>query len=298
MADSHADSRPDPLVMRLRVQVAEFVAREPDARAGAADGVHRMRVAARRIRSCLGSFRPAFAAESVRHLRRELKWIGDILGADRDAEVIIDRIERDIGELASGEPTESLPADVVVQRSQGRGETHEALLAALDSSRFGSLLDELAGFATDPVLARRPRGKKWRVRRLVREIRQVESLVAEADGCTLSERDGVLHEVRKAAKQVRYAAETLVSEFGGRATRVADAFESVQTVLGEHHDAIVTQQVLGSGSGHARTIYEASGVDPSVLVAREVERANEAEAAFVEEWAHVHRLTRKHWPKL
>ena len=296
--DTLADARSDPLVTRLRVQVAEFVAREPDARAGAPDGVHRMRVATRRIRSCLGSFRPAFAAQSVRHLRRELKWIGDLLGADRDAEVILDRIERDIGELASADPSEGLPADAEVWRSGEPGETHDALLAAFDSSRFGALVDELAAFAAGPVLARRPRGEKWRVGRLVREIRQVESLVAEADRCTLSVRDGVLHEVRKAAKQARYAAETLVSEFGGRATRVADAFESIQTVLGEHHDAIVTRQVLESESARVRTMYQASGVDPGVLIAREVERANQAEAAFVKEWAHVRRLVRKHWPKI
>jgi CHAD domain-containing protein len=296
--DPHADARSDPLVTRLRVQVAEFAAREIDARAGAPDGVHRMRVAARRIRSCLGSFRPAFARESVRHLRRELKWIGDLLGADRDAEVILDRIARDIGELAGADPAEGLPPDAEVRGPGEPGATHDALLTAFDSSRFGSLLDELAAFAAGPVLARRPRSEKWRVGRLVREIRQVESLVAEADRCPLSARDGALHEVRKAAKQARYAAETLVSEFGGKAKRVADAFESVQTVLGEHHDAVVTRQVLESESARVRAMYHARGVDPGVLIAREVERANQAEAAFVKEWARVRRLVRKHWPKI
>ena len=49
-----------PVIARVREQAAEFVAREADVRRGDPGGVHRMRVAIRRLRGCLKSFGPAF----------------------------------------------------------------------------------------------------------------------------------------------------------------------------------------------------------------------------------------------
>ena len=60
---------------------------------------------------------------------------------------------------------------------------------------------------------------------------------AAADGDTESvEKAADLHDVRKAAKRVRYAAEALVPVYGKDAERVVKAHERIQTVLGDHHD--------------------------------------------------------------
>ena len=51
-----------------------------------------MRVATRRLRSALATFRPLLDREQTEPLREELKWIAGMLGAARDAEVMQERL--------------------------------------------------------------------------------------------------------------------------------------------------------------------------------------------------------------
>jgi CHAD domain-containing protein len=50
--------------------------------------------------------------------------------------------------------------------------------------------------------------------------------------------DHELHQARIRAKQLRYAAEAAAPVIGKPARRSAAAAEALQTVLGEHHDAV------------------------------------------------------------
>ena len=63
-------------------------------RLDAPDAVHKMRVATRRLRSALTTFKALFAADVVRPLRDELKWLAGELGAARDAEVMRERVRK------------------------------------------------------------------------------------------------------------------------------------------------------------------------------------------------------------
>ncbi|KHD07269.1 hypothetical protein PN36_17200 [Candidatus Thiomargarita nelsonii] len=51
------------------------------------EGVHQMRVALRRLRSCLSLYKPLIPNETHKTLRQELKWITSILGVARDWDV-------------------------------------------------------------------------------------------------------------------------------------------------------------------------------------------------------------------
>ena len=53
-----------------------------------------------------------------------------------------------------------------------------------------------------------------------------------------------LHDVRKAAKRARYAAETLGPLFGSDAAAMESAAEAVQQSLGDHRDTLLTRQAL------------------------------------------------------
>ena len=53
-----------------------------------------------------------------------------------------------------------------------------------------------------------------------------------------------LHEVRKIAKRLRYAAETATPLHRKRATRIAGAAEKIQTILGDHQDSVLAQGLL------------------------------------------------------
>ena len=61
---------------------------EPGARQGDVEGVHRMRTAARRLRGELHLYRDLLEGDWAERLNRELKWLGQRLGAVRDGDVL------------------------------------------------------------------------------------------------------------------------------------------------------------------------------------------------------------------
>jgi CHAD domain-containing protein len=75
-------------------------------------------------------------------------------------------------------------------------------------------------------------------RRLRKAVRRAESAAVGPD------RDEALHEVRKAAKRLRYGAESAVPVFGRRARRVGRSVKKIQTLLGDHHDLVVARDLL------------------------------------------------------
>lgn len=235
------------LLQHLRGLIHELVQKDPQVRLDRPDAVHKMRVAARRLRSALTTFRPLLERETGDLLCSELKWLGGVLGEARDAEVMRDRLMS----LARNEPddTDPKPAADELGRELGaqyaRG--HEHVLAALQSPRYFTLLDSLDALADAPPWksrARRP-ARKVLPERARRELTRIRSSATKAEeAINPAERDELLHEVRKSAKRLRYACDTLAPVFGAPAIRLAVAAKELQDVLGEHQDSIVSQQLL------------------------------------------------------
>jgi CHAD domain-containing protein len=158
----------------------------------------------------------------------------------------------------------------------------------LASERYFRLLDgldRLARVADDggERFATKPRVAVV-VRRDARRLRAAMSALAEAEGGAAAgqgreARDRALHEVRKAAKKVRYAAE-LAQPFGRKkARRLRKKATRIQKVLGEHQDCVVTADLL------RRLAIDAYGRGENAftfgrLHARELELAAQAEAEF------------------
>ena len=61
---------------------------------------------------------------------------------------------------------------------------------------------------------------------------------------TADGRDAALHEARKKAKRLRYAAESAAPVLGGRAVELADRAARVQDALGGHQDSVLSRRVL------------------------------------------------------
>lgn len=237
----------DVVLAHLRGQVDELLDRDRGARADAPDAVHKMRVATRRLRSALATYRPLLDRERTDPLRDELKWLGGELGRPRDAEVMRDRL----GELADEQPDELLLGPVHrridIELGKRHQTAHNALLKALEKGRYLRLLDALDELVAQPPFTGDARKRARRVlpSMVARACRRFDKAVAAADAATDSEeRDVLLHEVRKAAKRARYAAESVAPVFGKPAGRLGKRMEKVQEVLGEHQDSVVTRQVL------------------------------------------------------
>jgi CHAD domain-containing protein len=97
------------------------------------------------------------------------------------------------------------------------------------------------------------------------------------------DRDLALHEARKKAKRLRYAAESAVPVFPGRAKSLTAAAKAVQEALGEHQDAVVARATLREYGARTHLGGE-NGFTFGRLHALEQARAHEAEARFGAAW--------------
>jgi CHAD domain-containing protein len=230
----------------VREHVAELQVRDVAVRTDQPDGVHKMRVATRRLRATLATFRPFLATSRWEEVRGELEWIGGLLGEVRDLDVLRARLLDQIDDL---DPLLVIgPVRARVRRELGarHQDADEALREALRSDRYLSLLEELSSLLAEPPLSRRAGRKPTRVAaRVDHALGRVDRAVRAADHAAgPDQRDARLHEVRKAAKRARYAAEAARPVFGKDAGRIAVRMEEVQEVLGEHNDGVTSRPVL------------------------------------------------------
>ena len=234
------------LLAHLTEQVRAMTTREPQARLDEPDGVHKMRVATRRLRSALATFRPLLDREITDPLRDELKWIAGELGGARDAEVLrmrlLDELAAEPDDLVLG-PIASL---IEVELRADHKKAHDELIVALDSGRYRLLVERLDALIADPPFTDLAAGRADEVltRRVRKSFRRVKSLVSAGPPADPRHRDEWYHEIRKASKRLRYAAESVAPAFGAPATAFAGAAENLQEVLGEHQDSVVARTAL------------------------------------------------------
>jgi len=238
---------------RQRDAIVEY---DPRVRRDEPDAVHKMRVATRRLRSTLRTFRPLWDRTAADELRAELRWLAEVLGKVRDAEVMAARLQGGLAAL----PTEQVVGPVAARLTGGltaqAAADRTVLLAALDGRRYAALLDDLDELLAAPPTERGLRPAARYVPQRVRwATRKVDALLDAADAAAAAppralplpgvlDRDTALHEARKAAKKARYAAEAAAPVGGSGAAALVTALEDLQEVLGEHHDTVVVRDLL------------------------------------------------------
>ncbi|HEX3565796.1 MAG TPA: CYTH and CHAD domain-containing protein [Acidimicrobiales bacterium] len=214
-----------------------------------AEAVHQTRVATRRLRSDLKTFAAVLDPVWLSHTRADLKWIADSLGTVRDIDVLAGHLESEMGHAPT--PDAQPFGEINLELRRRRQVAHAHLLEDMSGERYLTLLDRLhassesppflvtaasskshAGLRPDdparrvlPTLVRRP----WR--KLRKAVRHVGSHPTDQE----------LHQIRIRAKRLRYAAEAAAPVVGKPARRMAVAVESLQTVLGDHHDAVTAE---------------------------------------------------------
>ncbi|WP_217141643.1 CYTH and CHAD domain-containing protein [Streptomyces sp. AC627_RSS907] len=231
----------------LREQTGILVALDPAARRDLPDGVHRMRVTCRRLRSCLRSYRSVLDRRVTDPVRAELQWLAGELGAERDQEVLSERLAAGVAELPDhlvlGPVAARLRVWDVSRGAAGRTRTRQALA----SSRYLRLLEALDGLVRRPPLRAGAAGKPARTmaRAVLKEYDRLAGRMDHAlEQPAGPARDTALHQARKAAKKVRYAAEVARPALGKPVARLGRRAKAVQKLLGEHQDAVVTQDAL------------------------------------------------------
>jgi CHAD domain-containing protein len=258
-----------------------LVTADPVVRAGDDDeGVHQARVATRRLRSDLRTLRPVLDTDWSEPLRSELQWLGELLGRVRDADVLAPALARHADTLRPGHHARA--GGLLRQLGEERSRDRTALLEAMNSPRYLALLDRLVdaarsprlGTSPDPAAMRLGRGaarlidKPWK--RLRKACRNLPRDPADRD----------LHEIRKRAKQARYAIEAFAPALGKQATRAAKALAELQDSLGDHQDAVAAISWIERTARETRdfdTVFVAGGLAESFAAERRRLRA---------EWRH------------
>ncbi|MDQ1430503.1 MAG: hypothetical protein QOF40_1105 [Actinomycetota bacterium] len=202
------------------------------------EGVHQARVATRRLRSDLRTFRPVLDTDWSEPLRAELKWLGELLGRVRDQDVLRELLTARADALRPGQHARAL--SLIRRLDEQRAGDRAALLHAMDSPRYLALLDQLVDGAHAPRLRAGQHSRRHTRSRVARLVRKPWRRLRDAIRLLPAEpADVELHEVRKRAKQARYALEATAPVLGKPATRLAKRLASLQDVLGAHQDAVV-----------------------------------------------------------
>ncbi|MFD3405203.1 CHAD domain-containing protein [Kribbella sp. NPDC058693] len=227
-------------------QVQAIRERDPEVRRDVPDSIHKFRVATRRLRSALATYRPVIDRSVGDEIRAELKWLAGELGVARDAEVQREHFAAEVAEQ---------PVELVMGRVAGRIDDHlrrvykdgrTGALAALESERYFRLLDTLDELIAKPPVTGDDRKASKQIGDLLdHDRKRMRKAVKRSQAAeTVAEQDHELHEVRKAAKRLRYAAESAVPVLGDEASALAARAEEVQEILGEHQDSVVSRDLL------------------------------------------------------
>ena len=234
----------DVVLAYVNAQTIRLKALDPAVRHDEPDSVHQMRVTTRRLRAALQAF-PKVVPETA-HLLDELRWLGQVLGDARDAEVLDEYFHAELASTPVELVIGPVQARVTAYFAPAQAAARDAVLEALDSPRYFAILDDLDRLLDEPpqTAAARATSEEILPQAVAHTYRRVKHRMRRAQRTPEgAARDVALHEARKAAKRARYAAEAAEPAFGKKAKRFAKRMKAVQSVLGDHQDAVTARRV-------------------------------------------------------
>jgi len=220
--------------------IRRLILHDPHARLHDAEGVHQMRVSARRLRGYLRTFAPLIQAEWANGINEELRRLARALGTARDLDVMIKRLrEVALNGIA--------PITPMLHLIEGRrAAARRALDAVLESDQYVVLLGRLIERPATALSVEAAEPCRLALPRLVSETWR--PLVEAVEELNEKPSDDGYHKVRIHAKRARYIAEVAAPWLGRPVGRDADRFaryaEEVQNILGERQDSVVMRQAL------------------------------------------------------
>jgi inorganic triphosphatase YgiF len=215
---------------------------------GTVESVHQARVGVRRLRAAMTLFRDLISDSQSMTLKDQLRDLAGRLGAARDLDVLIPRVAK--LDLAAPVDLFALKAALERRRAIAYDEAARAL-ATPEASRLA--FDVAAWLETGWWLTARDALHSARREQPVVEFARAEleqrSKKLRRHALRLAEMEPhERHEVRKAAKKVRYGAEFFHCLAKKKDRRAANAFvealRPLQETMGDLNDVAVAQEVL------------------------------------------------------
>lgn len=230
------------------------------------EGVHSMRVASRRLRSALRDFTPYLRKSGLRASQKEIRTIADVLGEVRDQDVAIIALEK----TAARAPKEvSAALDHFIGRKK---EVREGARAKLKSALRKDQLKALQArfFSAVEVATPVPKNSgqpdaptnvtylKMARSVILERLRELEKL---SDSLYRPFDVEPLHDMRIAAKRLRYAIELFQDCWGRSMKTYAKRVARLQTALGELHDCDVWIDTVGEDLLKAKKLKQMDHTD-------------------------------------
>lgn len=273
-------------------------------------GIHQMRVASRRLRAALRAFDEVLPDKPGRRWRQESRRLTRALGAARDLDVQIEWVDGAIAatpstKLCTGmrrlrlrlcqdrqrrQPKLIRAMDRLAESDLLRGMPEELHRMTVDAGRAGGRID-------DPAI--QPTARE-QIERALEEMLAYDSIAAQPH---LTE---PLHQLRIAAKRLRYTMEVFQPLYAGGLDKPLKSVRKIQAALGDLHDMDVwiewlpefleaerqrTQAFYGNLRGFKRV---AAGIDH--LRERCIGQRECAYEQFINLWRT--RSKKGHWRKL
>ena len=275
----------------LLTQARRLLLQDVRVRRDLPDAVHQMRVAARRLRSSLRTFRPLVEREWADALREELGWVASELGAIRDTEVLIRRLDEHSALISDDRVANATRALLDRELGARLEAAREEALAALASPRYEELLDRLVDDVRLPPFTDLADEEARKILPTLSWKPWVK-LRHEADELDHEVPAEHWHRTRITAKRARYAAEALEPVFGADATALAKPLEAVTEILGEHQDAAIAREIIAE----LATRPELTGIEGwglGLLYAIEQQAEADSRIAFIPIWSRALRAHKR-----
>jgi CHAD domain-containing protein len=206
------------------------------------EGVHQMRVSARRLRSELGALQSVLPKQPWRDLSDDLKWMGTTLGALRDLDVLTELF---VDHLQAETALHDAVMHELMRRTRKRRDEVGSLL---DTSRYSKFVRLLERLADKPHLG--ATGDRRAAEVLLPSLWEASCTYIDAIGDPyVHQDDNDLHRVRIASKKCRYNFEVATLYVGDRAHAVATSLAEIQDILGQAHDRAVAVAFLDTLHG-------------------------------------------------
>jgi inorganic triphosphatase YgiF len=246
----------------LRNSLSHLLANQAAALAANIDGIHQMRVAARRLRSAIRLFHDVAVSDEIGWLDGEVKWLGQELGHARDWDVFATHT---LECLQTNDATRRAAAALAGPAARSREAAHASIQQTLQSPRYTTLILTLGAcieaecwsetrdpamrrLVTQPLVEVVP---DW-LERLAHKARKAGRHIAKADAKNR-------HKLRKALKRLRYASHFLCGLYRQKQVdRYLTQLSKLQDILGGLNDLATAEDFLTrSGDGAAASPLQA-----------------------------------------
>ena len=217
------------------------------------EGVHSMRVASRRLRSAMRDFMPYLRQRGLTSVLKQTKSIAAALGEVRDQDVAIIALEK-IQKQAPDAMSSALQ-QLIDDRKERRSESREKLSAILVANELKEAKSEFTSRVEKATAARKPSAQaeltysRMSAIVIVDRLKELEKLSESLYNPFEIE---ALHDMRIAAKRLRYALELFQQCWGRSLQTFAKNTARLQTALGEVHDCDVWIESFGKHISEAR----------------------------------------------